>query len=380
MVPRAGLGAAAAHAIGFRPPWLRLARLSLDKLVADVLLAAMRALVTGSAGFIGFHLARRLLAEGWQVTGLDGMTSYYDVALKEARHAILAAQPGFTAHRVMLEDIDALAGVILAAQPQVIVHLAAQAGVRHSLEHPRAYLEANVTGTFNLLEAARQSPAKHLLIASTSSVYGANTAMPFGESDAADHPMTFYAATKKAAETMSHAYSHLWGLPTTALRFFTVYGPWGRPDMALFKFVDAIDHDRPIELYNRGEMARDFTYIDDLIEALVRLIGVVPELGRPVGGPVDSLSPAAPWRVVNIGSGAPVKLAAFVEAIEKAMGRAAKRDLLPMQPGDVASTFADTRLLEALTGYRPATPLGQGVEAFWAWYRDHYRRLDQGGD
>jgi len=337
----------------------------------------MRALVTGSAGFIGFHLARRLLAQGWQVTGLDGMTSYYDVRLKEARHAILETQPGFAAHRVMLENMEALAGVVRATQPQVIVHLAAQAGVRHSIEHPRAYLDANVTGTFNLLEAAREAAPKHLLIASTSSVYGANTAMPFAETDGADHPMTFYAATKKAAETMSHAYSHLWGLPTTALRFFTVYGPWGRPDMALFKFVDAIDHDRPLELYNRGEMARDFTYIDDLVEALVRLIGVVPELGRPVGGAMDSLSPAAPWRVVNIGGGAPVRLAAFVEAIETAMARPAKRELLPMQPGDVASTFADTRLLEALTGYRPKTPIGEGVEAFWAWYRDHYRRLGQ---
>jgi len=354
-----------------------LARRWLDKFAADVLLADMRALITGSAGFIGFHLARRLLAEGWKVTGLDGMTAYYDVGLKEARHAILEAQPGFAAHRVMLEDFEALSAAVRAARPEVIVHLAAQAGVRHSLEHPRAYLDANLTGTFNLLETARQTPPRHLLIASTSSVYGANTAMPFAETDGADHPMTFYAATKKAAETMSHAYSHLWGLPTTALRFFTVYGPWGRPDMALFKFVDAIDHDRPIELYNRGEMARDFTYIDDLIEALVRLIGVVPELGRPVEGAVDSLSPAAPWRVVNIGRGAPAKLAAFVEAIETAMGRAAKRELLPMQTGDVASTFADTRLLEALTGYRPQTPLGEGVEAFWTWYRDHYRRLGQ---
>jgi UDP-glucuronate 4-epimerase len=338
----------------------------------------MRVLVTGSAGFIGFHLARRLLADGHQVTGVDGMTPYYDVALKQARHAILKEHPGFDEHIVMLEDMAALTAVAGAAAPEMIVHLAAQAGVRYSLEHPRAYLDSNLTGTFNLLEVARTARVKHLLLASTSSIYGANTAMPFAENDRADHPLTFYAATKKATELMSHAYSHLWALPTTAMRFFTVYGPWGRPDMALFKFTAAILEDRPIEVYNHGDMARDFTYIDDLIEAVVRLMSVIPERGRPPLGITGSLSPAAPWRAVNIGRGAPVRLNDFIVQIEQTMGRTATRKLMPMQAGEVVSTFADCRLLEALTGYSPTTSLPQGVAAFWAWYRDHYATRSPG--
>ncbi len=332
----------------------------------------MRVLITGTAGFIGFHLARRLLADGWDVTGVDGMTAYYDVELKKARHAILKADSRFTERIVMLEDMVALTRAADAAPPAVIVHLAAQAGVRYSLENPRAYSDSNLIGTFNILEIARQLQVGHLLIASTSSIYGANASMPFGENDRADHPLTFYAATKKSTELMSHAYSHLWNLPTTAMRFFTVYGPWGRPDMALFKFVEAIAGDRPIEVYNRGDMARDFTFVDDTVEAVARLIKAVPRRGHPAADAEDSLSPVAPWRAVNVGCGAPVQLTAFIDEIERVLGRRARRELMPMQPGDVAATFADWRLLHALTGYRPSTTIAKGVGAFWSWYQEFY--------
>ncbi|GGK34711.1 SDR family NAD(P)-dependent oxidoreductase [Salinarimonas ramus] len=331
-----------------------------------------RALVTGTAGFIGYHVAARLLAEGWLVTGIDGMTPYYDVALKQARHARLRRSNAFVAHEIMLEDEAAIARAFDDARPDVVVHLAAQAGVRYSLDNPRAYVDANLTGTFNVMEGVRRHAPAHFLLASTSSVYGANTAMPFGERDHADHPLTLYAATKKAAEEMTHAYAHLWKVPTTAFRFFTVYGPWGRPDMALFKFVHAILEGRPIEVYGEGAMQRDFTYIDDLVEAIVRLIDVAPREGEPVTEG-DSLSPAAPWRVVNIGGGQPVGLLPFIETIEASLGVEAKRTLLPMQKGDVVATFAKADLLEALTGYRPATPVEEGVRRFVAWYREHYR-------
>ncbi|HEY5106895.1 MAG TPA: NAD-dependent epimerase/dehydratase family protein [Caulobacteraceae bacterium] len=337
----------------------------------------MRVLITGTAGFIGFHLARRLLADGCDVTGIDGMTDYYDVRLKKARHAILKAESRFTECLLMLEDMPGLTQAAKAAEPAVIVHLAAQAGVRYSLENPRAYLDSNLTGTFNVLEIAREMHLGHLLIASTSSIYGDNTSMPFRETDRADHPITFYAATKKSTELMSHAYSHLWGVPTTALRFFTVYGPWGRPDMALFKFVEAISEDRPVEVYNHGDMARDFTYVDDIVEAVVRLVRAIPERGRPAPGADDSLSPVAPWRAVNVGCGAPVQLTAFIDEIERVMGRKARRELMPMQPGDVVATFADWRLLEALTGYRPSTSIAEGVGAFWSWYQEFCPREPQ---
>jgi UDP-glucuronate 4-epimerase len=332
----------------------------------------MRILVTGSAGFIGFHLARRLLAEGHDVTGVDGMTPYYDVALKAARNAMLLREPAFQDHRLMLEDADALARVAEAARPEVIVHLAAQAGVRYSLENPRAYVDANLVGTFNVMEAARRVAPAHLLIASTSSVYGANQALPFRETGAADHPLTLYAASKKAGEAMTHAYSHLWNIPTTALRFFTVYGPWGRPDMALAKFVGDMLRDRPIDVFNRGALSRDFTYVDDLVEAIVRLARQAPARGRPAGGDADSLSPVAPWRVVNIGPGRPVGLMDFIAAIERALGRKAQLNLLPMQPGDSPITFASADLLEALTGYRPQTPVEAGVAAYCDWYKAYH--------
>src|SRR5471032_1078928 len=258
----------------------------------------MRILVTGTAGFIGFHVAKRLIADGHEVVGVDGMTTYYDVRLKEARHAILKRHNGFFEQILMLEDMAALTRAAQAREPEVIVHLAAQAWVRYSLENPRAYVESNLVGTFNVMEAARTSAVKHLLIASTSSVYGANEVMPFVETERADHPLTLYAATKKATEQMTHSYSHLWGIPTTVFRFFSVYGPWGRPDMALFKFVQGMLNDAPIDVYNNGVMERDFTYIDDLVEGITRLVNVTPVRDKPVDGVVDSLSPVAPWRVV----------------------------------------------------------------------------------
>jgi len=331
----------------------------------------MRFLITGTAGFIGFHLARRLLDDGHFVVGFDGMTDYYDRRLKEARHGILARSNGFRAVIARLEDEAALDRAADLAEPDVIVHLAAQAGVRYSIENPRAYVDANLIGSFNVLELAKRVGSKHLLLASTSSVYGGNEVMPFRETDRADFPITLYAATKKAMEAMAHSHAHLWDLPTTCFRFFTVYGPWGRPDMALFKFVDAVLNNRPIEIYGNGEMKRDFTYIDDLVEAIVRLIDRPPAKGHPVSvdGITDTLSPVAPWRVVNIAGGTPVGLLDFVETIETALGLPAEKIMLPMQPGDVRETFADHRLLEALTGYRPSTPLSVGVPAFVEWYR-----------
>jgi len=337
-----------------------------------------RALITGTAGFIGFHLARHLLDLGWVVHGFDGMTDYYDVSLKRDRHALLAEHPNFTAHEALLEDMPALSAAAEAARPDLIVHLAAQAGVRYSLEAPRAYVEANLVGGFNVLEIARMHAPAHLMMASTSSAYGANTDMPFAEIHKADHPLTLYAATKKANEVMAHSYAHLWKIPTTLFRFFTVYGPWGRPDMALYKFVSAMDRGQPIELYNRGDMARDFTYVGDLVAGITALIDVTPPqvadrtdapLARDTPG-CDSLSPAAPWRVVNIGNGAPSRLGDFVEAIEAAMGMEAQKSLLPMQKGDVPATWASTDLYEALTGGPlPRTDLRDGVAAFVEWYR-----------
>ena len=329
----------------------------------------MRILVTGAAGFIGFHLCRRLLADGHEVAGLDGMTAYYDPALKEARLAQLRPHNGFSFDQVMLEDMPGLTAAFERAAPEVVVHLAAQAGVRHSLENPRAYVDANLVGAFNVLELARAAAVGHLLFASTSSIYGASDKRPFEELDRADHPLTLYAASKKAGELMSHAYSHLWNLPTTAFRFFTVYGPWGRPDMSPWRFAEAIDAGRPIEVYGDGdEIWRDFTYVDDLVEAIVRLIPAVPVKGAPVG-PMDSLSPVAPWRAVNIGRGEPVRLTDLIEAIETSLGNIAERIQLEVQAGDAPLTFAGAELLQALTGYRPATPLSEGVGAFCAWLR-----------
>ena len=334
----------------------------------------MRYLITGTAGFIGFHLAKRLLDEGHFVVGFDGMTPYYDVKLKEKRTAILARSNGFKAVTGMLEDKAALDHAAELAEPDVIVHLAAQAGVRYSLENPRSYVDSNLVGSFNILELARNLQPKHLLLASTSSVYGANEKIPFAESDKADEQMTIYAATKKSMELMAHSYAHLFNVPTTAFRFFTVYGPWGRPDMALFKFVDAIRNDRPIEIYGEGKMSRDFTYIDDLVEGIVRLIGVVPsEENRVVSETViDTLSKNAPFRVVNIGGGQPVGLMTFVETIETMLGKKAIRKMLPMQPGDVHNTYAVPDLLVALTGFKPHIEVDEGVKRFVEWYQDNY--------
>ena len=333
-----------------------------------------RALVTGTAGFIGFHLAKLLLEEGYTVHGYDGMTDYYDVRLKQRRHQMLLQAPGFSATEGMLEEAETLDRVADEFAPDVIVHLAAQAGVRYSLENPRAYIDSNVIGTFNVMEAARRLRVRHLLMASTSSVYGANTEMPFDETEKADTPLTIYAATKKANEAMAHSYAHLWDLPTTMFRFFTVYGPWGRPDLALYKFVDAILDDRPIDIYNHGDMYRDFTYVDDLVRGVHLLIDAEP--ARPAGPDEievgDSLSPVAPFRIVNIGNSEKVRLLDFIEAIEECLGKKAIRNYMDMQTGDVPATWANADLLQHLTGYSPQTDFRDGIARFVVWFREYY--------
>jgi len=335
-----------------------------------------RILVTGTAGFIGYHLAELLLAEGFEVHGYDGLTDYYDVNLKRRRNQRLLQHANFSATEAMLEDDAKLRAVATEFQPDAIVHLAAQAGVRYSLEQPRAYVDSNVVGTFNILELARQLGTKHLLMASTSSVYGANEDMPFIETEKTDTQLSIYAATKKATESMAHSYAHLFGIPVTMVRFFTVYGTWGRPDLALFKFVDAILDGRPIEVYNHGDMSRDFTFVTDLVRAIRLLIPVAPpnpdQRDEPVPG--DSLSKVAPFRIVNIGNSEPVRLLDFIEIIEQQLGKTAVREYLPMQPGDVRATWADASLLRELTGYRPSTGIRDGVAAFVAWFRDYYQK------
>lgn len=331
-------------------------------------------LVTGSAGFIGYHLSQLLLDEGYRVVGYDGLTDYYDVALKERRHEMLLQHPHFSCKVGMLEDLGTLHALAMEAQPDAIVHLAAQAGVRYSLENPRAYVDANLVGTFNVMECARELGVDHLMMASTSSVYGANEDMPFSEREKCDHPLTLYAATKKANEAMAHSYAHLWNLPTTCFRFFTVYGPWGRPDMALFKFTRGILEGTPIDIYNQGEMYRDFTYVTDLVRGIRLLLEkppVRPESREDIAG-WDSLSPAAPFRVVNIGNSDKVRLMDFVEAIEAECGREAQKNFMPMQKGDVPATWADATLLRELTGYAPQTGVREGIAQFVAWYRDYY--------
>ncbi len=335
-----------------------------------------RVFVTGSAGFIGFHLSRLLLEEGFVVHGYDGLTDYYDVRLKERRHQMLHQSAQFSATIGMLEDETRLRATVDAFKPDIIVHLAAQAGVRYSLENPRAYIDANIVGTFNVMECARQHRVSHLLMASTSSVYGANEVMPFIETEKADTPLTIYAATKKATEAMGHSYAHLHDLPTTMFRFFTVYGPWGRPDMALFKFTDAILDGRAIDIYNHGEMWRDFTYVEDLVCGIRLLIDAVPV--RPASRDEieegDSLSPVAPFRIVNIGNSDKVRLLDFIEAIEAELGLKAQRNYMDMQTGDVPATWADATLLQRLTGYKPQTDFRDGIAKFVAWFRDYYRK------
>ena len=331
----------------------------------------MNFLITGAAGFIGYHLARRLLDAGHVVHGADNLTPYYDVRLKQARLERLAAYPAFRFHLADVADRSALRTVFAAGAPETVIHLAAQAGVRHAITDPDSYVQANLIGTHQVVELSRAAGVRHLLMASTSSVYGASQAMPFTEMDSADTPLTIYAATKRAGELLAHSAAHLWRVPTTMFRFFTVYGPWGRPDMALFRFTRAILAGEPIDVHNHGAMARDFTYVDDLAEAIVRLAGCVPEQGARFGAR-DSLSAVAPFRVVNIGGGQPVALGDFIAAVEAAVGRAAIRNDLPMQPGEVVKTWADPTLLEQLTGYCPATPISVGVPAFVAWYRGYY--------
>ncbi|HEY7299478.1 MAG TPA: NAD-dependent epimerase/dehydratase family protein [Xanthobacteraceae bacterium] len=330
----------------------------------------MRFLVTGSAGFIGFQLVNRLLARQHAVVGLDAITPYYDPSLKRARHAELGRHPNFVAHELMLEDAGALAKLVREADADIVVHLAAQPGVRYAEENPGAYVESNIVGSFNLLEALRAHPCRHLLLASTSSVYGANPRQPFKEEDSTDHPLSLYAATKKAAEVMAYNYSDRLDLPTTVMRLFTVYGPWGRPDMALFKFTKGILEGTPIEVYGAGKMTRDFSYVDDVVEAICRLAERVP--GRNTSGG-QSKSSSAPFRIVNIGSSRPVGLNQFIATIEAAVGRKALRRELPVQPGEMPATWASTALLEELTGFKPATPLDEGVGNFVAWYRKYYR-------
>jgi UDP-glucuronate 4-epimerase len=330
----------------------------------------MRFLITGTAGFIGFHLARRLLGDGHDVTGFDGMTDYYDVRLKEARRDLLLRHDRYRHVAGLLEDRAALDEAADLARPEVIVHLAAQAGVRYSLEAPRTYVDSNLVGSWNVLELARDLQPAHLLLGSTSSVYGANREVPFSEAHKADEPLNLYAATKKGMEAMGWSYAQLFGIPTTTLRFFTVYGPWGRPDMALFKFVSAILEGRPIDVYGHGEMARDFTYIDDLVEALLRLVPIAPNESNRVAG--DTLSDGVPARVVNIANGAPVKLMDFISVVEASLGRKAELNLMPIQPGEMPQTFGDARLLRGLTGYVPRTGVDAGVAAFVDWYREFY--------
>ena len=331
-----------------------------------------KAFVTGPAGFIGFHLAKLLLKEGYVVHGFDGLTEYYDVELKKKRHEILKKSNNFSCSIYMLEDQKNFDTFIDDFQPDFIVHLAAQAGVRYSIQNPKAYIDANILGTFNVLEAAKRLNVQHLLIASTSSVYGANSDMPFQELDKADTQLTLYAATKKANESMAHAYSNLWGLPITMFRFFTVYGPWGRPDLALYKFVSAMLEGRPIDIYNEGHMFRDFTYVDDLVRAIRLIIDANPAESLSVKLDCDSLSPVAPFRIVNIGNSQKIKLLDFIDAIEEILQIKAKRNYMPMQMGDVTATWADTSLLKALTGYSPGTDFRDGITRFIDWYREYY--------
>ena len=333
------------------------------------------ALVTGAAGFIGYHVSTRLLHEGWRVVGLDCMSDYYDVLLKERRESMLIQSTAYRSVHEKVEAANVLMDLFAEEKPDVVIHLAAQAGVRYSIDNPRAYVESNINGTFELLEAARAYPPEHMLLASTSSAYGANEDMPYRETVKADHHMSFYAATKKSTENMAHSYAHLFDLPITMFRFFTVYGPWGRPDMALFKFTKAILAGEPIDVYNHGDMSRDFTYIDDLVSGICLLMGVVPgdtDLCEENVGKIDSKSEVAPFRVVNIGNSQPVRLLDFIIAIENSIGTKAVKNLMPMQAGDVSSTWADTSLLKCLTGYKPNTELSTGVQNFVSWYREYY--------
>jgi UDP-glucuronate 4-epimerase len=334
----------------------------------------MKVLVTGAAGFIGFHVAQKLLERGDQVVGLDILNDYYDVNLKLARLARIEQLPGFSFVKIDLADRPAMEALFEAHRFDAVINLAAQAGVRYSLENPRAYIDSNIVGFTNILECCRHHNIGHLVYASSSSVYGMNSTMPFSVHDNVDHPMSLYAASKKSNELMAHTYSHLFGLPTTGLRFFTVYGPWGRPDMALFLFTKAILAGEPIKVFNHGRMQRDFTYIDDIVEGVVR---VMDNTATPNpawdGATPDPGTSSAPYRLFNIGNNNPVKLTDFISAIEQALGKTAERELLPMQPGDVASTYADIDDLIEAVDYRPQTPVQVGIDNFVTWYMDYMR-------
>lgn len=329
------------------------------------------ALVTGAAGFIGYHCSQRLLAEGYAVTGLDCLTDYYDLNLKAARRERLETNENFRFVEDKLETPGLLMDLFATEKYDLVIHLAAQVGVRYSITDPRSYLESNIIGAYELIEAARAHKPRHLMFASTSSAYGANTQMPYVETMRADHQMSFYGATKKANEAMTHSYAHLFDIPTTMFRFFTVYGTWGRPDMALYSFIKAILAGEPIDVYNHGDMRRDFTYIDDLVESIWLLSKSAPERDNPISER-DSLSPVAPWRVVNLGNSDPVELPRFIDAIEAATGKKAIRNMMPMQPGDVPATWADTTLLNELTGFQPQTSVEEGVAKAVGWYRQFY--------
>jgi UDP-glucuronate 4-epimerase len=333
----------------------------------------MTILVTGAAGFVGYHVARRLLDRGDTVVGLDNLNAYYDVSLKEARLVQLTSHPGFRFAKLDVADREGMASLFAHERPQRIVHLAAQAGVRYSIANPHAYVDSNLVGFANILEGCRHNGAEHLVYASSSSVYGGNTSLPFSEHDNIDHPVSLYAATKKANELMAHTYSHLFRLPTTGLRFFTVYGPWGRPDMALFLFTKAILEGRPIDVFNHGNMVRDFTYIDDIVEGVVRVVDR-PAEAHPAFEPArpDPGTSNAPYRVFNIGNSQPTPLSEYIEALEDALGRKAQRNYLPMQPGDVPATSANTDELDAWVGFKPNTPVREGVRRFVEWYREYH--------
>jgi len=334
----------------------------------------MRFLVTGAAGFIGYHTAEALLNRGEEVIGLDNLSDYYDVTLKKARLSRLQGRNGFSFHKLDLTDRAGMERLFAETRPQRVIHLAAQAGVRYSLENPHAYIDSNVVGTLHVLEGCRRNAVEHLVFASSSSVYGANTAMPFSVHQNVDHPLSLYAASKKANELMAHTYAHLYRLPVTGLRFFTVYGPWGRPDMALFIFTRKILAGEPIDVFNNGHHARDFTYIDDVVEGVLR---TADRIAAPnpdwSGGQPDPATSAAPYRLYNIGNNSPVELMHFIACIEKALGREAKKNFLPLQPGDVPKTFADVDALVADVGYKPATPIEEGIARFVKWYRSYYR-------
>ncbi len=335
----------------------------------------MRYLVTGTAGFIGNHVALRLLDAGHTVVGLDNFNPYYDVRLKEARAARLAAYDGYTEARIELADEPAVRALFETHKPERVIHLAAQAGVRYSLENPRAYVDSNLVGTYCILDGCRRVGVEHVVFASTSSVYGANRTQPFSEHQPADHPLTLYAASKRANELMAHSYAHIFGVPATGLRFFTVYGPWGRPDMALFLFTEAMLKGEPIKVFNHGDMQRDFTYVDDIVEGILRVADKPPSPAPypdDLPAPDSAGSPVAPFRVFNIGNSQPVKLMHYIEVLEDCLGIKADKTMLPMQPGDVPGTWADTTELSTVTGYQPATPVEEGVRRFVDWYRAYY--------